>query len=61
MKTFLHIWLAPIILGIISAVGLVSALTGDNIWDVISWVMLLIPLSAGAYFLVKSGQKRKRV
>lgn len=53
MKTFLKIWLAPIILAVISAIGLLSALTGDDVWDVLSWITLGIPLLVGAYFLKK--------
>jgi len=38
----------PIWLGIASAVGLVSALLGDGIWDVLSWVTILAPITAVA-------------
>jgi hypothetical protein len=61
MKTFLKIWLVPIILGVISAIGLLSALTGDSIWDLFSWITLGIPLLVGAYFLNKHLRGIKRV
>ncbi|RYE16626.1 MAG: hypothetical protein EOP51_25445 [Sphingobacteriales bacterium] len=57
MKTFLHIWLAPIILGIVSAIGLLSALTGDGFWDVLSWITLGIPVIVGGYYLIKNLQR----
>jgi len=53
MKNFLHIWLAPIVLAVITAIGLLSALTGDNLWDVLSWITLAAPLLVGTYFLNK--------
>ena len=61
MKTFLHIWLAPVILAAASAAGLLSALTGDGGWDVLSWVTLAIPLLTAIYFLfgVKTQAKAK--
>ena len=53
MSTFQRVWLAPIVIAVISAAGLLSALTGDDIWDVLSWVTLGIPLVVIAYFLNK--------
>lgn len=53
MKIFLKIWLTPIILAVISVIGLLSALTGDDVWDVLSWIMLSVPLLVGLYFLQK--------
>ncbi|MFD0750946.1 hypothetical protein ACFQZS_12395 [Mucilaginibacter calamicampi] len=53
MSTFFRIWLAPIVIAVISAAGLLSALTGDDIWDVLSWITLSVPLVVIAYFLNK--------
>lgn len=61
MKTFLHIWLAPIILGVISAIGLLSALLGDDIWDVLSWLTLTLPLLVAVYYLNKNLRKKKKL
>lgn len=60
MKTFFHIWLVPIILGLLSAIGLLSALTGDDIWDVLSWVTLTLPLAVAVYYLVKNLKSKKK-
>lgn len=62
MKTFFHIWLAPIILGLLSAIGLLSALAGDDIWDVLSWLTLTLPLVVAVYYLIKNlkGKKQRR-
>ena len=39
----------PLILGIASAVGLISALLADGVWDAVSWVTLAMPLLAVAW------------
>ena len=39
-----NIWRWPLILGIASAVGLLSALIGDDVYDVLSWCLLALPL-----------------
>ncbi len=53
MSTFLRVWLVPIVIAVISAAGLLSALTGNGIWDALSWVTLGVPLVVIAYFLNK--------
>ncbi|WP_300299210.1 hypothetical protein [Ferrovibrio sp.] len=37
---FLHLWGMPILLGIFSAIGLVSALVADGLGDLLSWLTL---------------------
>ncbi|WP_414694199.1 hypothetical protein [Oxalicibacterium sp.] len=37
-------WRWPIVLGIASGVGLVSALIGDDGYDALSWCLLALPL-----------------
>lgn len=39
-----EIWGAPIALGLLSAIGLASALLADGVGDVISWIALAIPI-----------------
>lgn len=39
-----RIWGMPILVGISSALGLLAALLGDGLWDVLSWVFLGIPV-----------------
>ena len=43
------VWTIPILLGLLTAIGLTSALLGDGIWDVVSWCALALPLVAGAW------------
>jgi hypothetical protein len=40
----------PLILGAVIAVGLVSALLGDGLWNAVSWIALGIPLGVSAWF-----------
>ena len=35
----------PALLAVIGLVGLVSALIGDDLWDVLSWIALATPLA----------------
>jgi hypothetical protein len=39
-----QIFAAPLLLGWLSGIGLISALLGDNVWDALSWVALGIPV-----------------
>ena len=53
-NTFWKVWLAPVILGLLSGIGLISALTGDDIWDFVSWLTLGIPVAITIWYLQKS-------
>ncbi len=41
---FKRLWGAPILLGILTLIGLLSALLGDGMWDVLSALTLGIPV-----------------
>jgi hypothetical protein len=43
-----QIWSAPIALGIVSAVGLITALLTDGVWDAVSWLTLAAPVAVSA-------------
>jgi hypothetical protein len=45
-----QIFLWPMILGVMTVVGLVSALVADGAWDVLSWLMLLVPALLGIWY-----------
>ena len=49
-----QIWTVPIALGIVSAIGLVSALLGEGMWDALSWVTLTAPIAAALWFVVRA-------
>lgn len=43
-----QIWGAPVALGVVSAIGLLSALLADGLWDAVSWLMLAAPVTVCA-------------
>jgi len=43
-KTFLGLWGMPILLASLSIFGLVAALLGDGIWNLLGWSSLSVPL-----------------
>ncbi|MBD2703669.1 hypothetical protein IC229_23695 [Spirosoma sp. BT702] len=61
INRFWHIWTIPLLLGIISLGGLISALVGDDIWDVLSWLTLGIPLLVIARFWLKPQGSKKLI
>jgi hypothetical protein len=54
MQLFGPIWTAPIVLGVLTIVGLISALLGDGVWDALSAATL------GAVTLVGAWHSRRR-
>ncbi len=49
-KPFLRMWGAPIILALLTMIGLISALLGDGVWDDVSAVALGVPTIACAWY-----------
>jgi hypothetical protein len=43
------VWTIPALLGLLTVIGLTSALLGDGLWDVVSWCALGLPLVASAW------------
>lgn len=56
-SNFWKVWGMPVIIGVFSGIGLLSALTGDDIRDVISWLALGFPVLVSFWFLRRSGVK----
>lgn len=48
--TFKRMWGVPILIGIVTAVGLISALLGDDMWDVLSAAALAIPVVVAGWY-----------
>lgn len=46
---FAQLWAMPILLGVLTTIGLVSALLGDGIWDIVSAFALGAPVAIGAW------------
>jgi hypothetical protein len=41
----MKVWSIPPILALLSLIGLLSALLGNGVWDVLSWATLAVPLA----------------
>ena len=39
----------PIVIAVVSAIGLLSALVGDGVMDAVSWALLSVPIAVGFY------------
>lgn len=50
---FMTLWGMPILLGVLTLVGLVSALLGDGIWDLVSALTLGAPVAVGAWHALR--------
>ena len=57
-QTMRQIFRWPLAIGVLSTVGLLSALVGDGIWDGLSWLTLLVPIVLYAGFLAAGRQRR---
>lgn len=58
MKTSLspwQIWRMPVVLAIVSSIGLIAALLGDGMWDGVSWIALATPLVVCGWHLMRFG------
>jgi len=51
---FFYVFGAPLLLAVASAFGLVSALLGDGIWDVLSWFALGGPVMLIVWYTARS-------
>jgi len=45
-----RLWGAPIVLGVLSAIGLLAALLGDGLYDAVSWLGLGLPVAASLWY-----------
>ena len=57
---FWHLWRWPIVMGVLSATGLLTALVSDGGWgDWWSWVGLGVPVGVMAWFAWMPGRPRR--
>ena len=49
-RSTMRIWRAPLLLAVLTVVGLMSALLGDGVWDLVSALSLGAPVAAGAWY-----------
>ena len=57
LHSFSAIYRIPLVIALISAVGLTSALLGDGMWDVLSWLALAVPVVLAAMHWRRSWTK----
>jgi hypothetical protein len=57
-RSVYQVFAIPIVLGALSAVGLVAALLGDEVWDAVSWLALGLPCLVMAWFWFAAGRLR---
>jgi len=53
----MKLWGMPILLGILSMVGLISALLEDGVWDALSWLALGIPCLLMVWYWWRPAQR----
>jgi len=52
-RTLQQIFALPILIGILSTVGLIAALVGDGWWDGLSWASLSFPVLLYLFFTIR--------
>ena len=58
MKSRRAIWGMPIVLGLLTIAGLLVALVGDGIWDLVSVATLAVPVLVGCWYAFKPQPRR---
>lgn len=59
IRTPSQIWAMPILLAILTAIGLVAALLGDGVWDWVSALTLGAPVAAGIWYGLRRTPARR--
>ena len=60
MKALRGLWGMPILLGVLTAVGLGAGLLGDGWWDVVAVAGLGLPVLVGAWHVLKPARPPHR-
>lgn len=58
-QPFGPIWTAPIVLGVLTVIGLVSALLGDGVWDAVSALALGAVAAVGGWYGLRRPKARR--
>jgi hypothetical protein len=53
------IFLIPAIIAVVSCAGLISALVGDDLWDVLSWLTLSMPVAVAIWYAFRRRKAAK--
>ncbi len=61
-SVFMHVFGKPILLALISMAGLVTALVGDGVWDVVSWITLgfIVAVTLWYVWFAKPESRKRR-
>lgn len=59
IRTPSQIWGAPILLGVLTTIGLIAALLGDGVWDLVSSLTLGAPVLVGAWYGLRRPQAKQ--
>lgn len=59
IRTRTQIWAMPILLAILTVIGLVAALLGDGVWDLVSAFSLGAPVAAGGWYALRRAPARR--
>ncbi len=59
IRTRAQIWGVPLLLAVLTAIGLVAALLGDGVWDLVSAVTLGAPVAVGAWYSLRRAPARR--
>ena len=59
IRTPSQIWGAPILLGVLTLIGLIAALLGDGVWDLVSSLALGAPVLVGAWYGLRRPQAKR--
>jgi len=60
IRTRTRIWAMPILLAVLTTIGLVAALLGDGVWDLVSAVTLGAPVAVGAWYAFRRTPAQRR-
>ncbi|MDC7787405.1 hypothetical protein PQJ75_17475 [Rhodoplanes sp. TEM] len=55
-----RIWAWPIALAVLSSAGLLAALVGDGLLDIVSWLTLGVPVAVTAWFVARRQRATER-
>jgi xanthosine utilization system XapX-like protein len=53
----MNLWGAPVALGFLTLIGLISALLGDGIWDAVSALALGTPVAVSIWYGLRRGRR----
>lgn len=59
-KDRVDVWTAPIVLGVLTAVGLISALVSDDAGDVLAWLTLGVPVAVVLWYVPRRHQSQPK-